>query len=339
MSDAAAPAPAAVPDAEDQMAAELAALRQERASDGAAPAPAPSPAEVPAPADDAAAAAPVPSSDTGNTPTPAASPAPAAPAPAAATDPADQLKQLQTQLQQARSEIGRVGALNRELTLARQELATLKAAAPSAAQTADAGAAKAIEALEAKAKEFPELAPLLDSVTAALKATDAKVTATVQEKLAPVIDLQAEANQRQQAARAAAYEAEMATFQSTYPDAVTVLQGADFKAWLPTAPKLVQDAFRSGTTPSEALTVMDAYDAHLRRNGKESIAKYPTAATPAPAPAAAAPKPSNTARLDRAAGLPSRASGAKGGMPAEDDFDGSLEFFRRQRLANQQRAA
>lgn len=334
------------------MEAALLELRQERASDGAAPTPAPSPADAPAPANDAAAPAPSQSTDAGNAPAQAPSQAPAAPAPSAATDPADELKQLQTQLQQARSEIGRVGALNRELTNARAELArtqqenaTLRKAAPSAAQTAGEGAAKALEELEARAKEFPELAPLLTTVTNALKATDAKVTATVKESLdkglAPVIDLQAEANQRQQAALAAAYETELATFQGTYPNAVDVIKSQDFQAWIAHAPKQVQDAFRNGNTPGEATAVMDAYDAHMRRSGKASIAHLPTALQPAaPAPAAAAPKPSNNAaRLAAAAGLPSRASGAKGGMPAEDDFEGSLDFFRRQRLETTARAA
>lgn len=343
MSDAtAAPAPTAgLVDAEDEMAAALAELRQDRATE--APAPAPSPADAPAQADAATDPAPVQSSDTGNAPAPAPSQAPAAPAPAAAQDPAEQLKQLQTQLQQARSEIGRVGALNRELTNARQELAALKAAAPSAAQAADAGAAKAIEELEARAKEFPELAPLLNTVTAALKATHTQVTATVQEKLdkglAPVIDLQAERNRTLQAERAAAYEAAKNTFETTYPNAVEVVRSQEFSAWIGNQPKPIQAAFYKGEDPAEATAVMDAYDAHLRRSGKASIAVLPQAFAPTPAPAAAAPKPSNTARLDRAAGLPSRNSGAKGGMPAEDDFEASLDFFRRQRLANQQRAA
>lgn len=353
MSDAAAPAPAA-PDAEDQMEAALNELRQERATDGAAPAPAPSPADAPAPAD--AAAPRFHSNDAvtdvvakGDSPAPASSQAPAAPAPAAAQDPATLLQQTQQQLQQARSELGRVGALNRnlseartELNNARQELARLKAAAPSAAQTADAGAAKAIEDLEAKAKEFPELAPLLNTVTAALKATHTQVTATVKESLdkglAPVVELRAEQNIRQQETRAAAYKAAMQTFETTYPNAVEVVRSSEFKDWIATQPQPIQTAFYQGQDPAEAIAVMDAYDAALRRAGKATIAVFPTAA-PAPAPAAAAPKPSNTARLDRAAGLPSRNSGAKGGMPAEDDFDSSLEFFRRQRLANQQRAA
>lgn len=354
MSNAAAPAPAAGPvDAEEQMAAELAALRQERASESPAPAPAPSPADAPAPANDAAAPAASQSTDAGNAPAAdATSQAPAAPAPAAATDPAEQLKQLQTQLQQARSEIGRVGALNRslndaraELERVRQENATLKQAAPTAAQAAGDGAAKALEALEAKAKEFPELGDLLGLVTTALKATDAKVTATAKEAvdkgMAPVIEIQAERNRTLQAERAAAYEAAMNTFQTTYPNAVEVVRSQDFNAWIGNQPKPIQAAFYKGEDPAEATAVMDAYDAHLRRTGKASIAHLPTALqTAAPAPAAAAPKPSNNAeRLERAAGIASRNTGAKGGMPPEDDFEASLDFFRRQRLTGQQQAA
>ena len=70
---------------------------------------------------------------------------------------------------------------------------------------------------------------------------------------------------------------------------------------------------------------MDAYDAHLRRAGRAPIAHYPQ--QPAAQRASA-----NAARLQSAAGLPSRASGAKGGLPPEDDFEASLDFFRRQRL-------
>lgn len=70
---------------------------------------------------------------------------------------------------------------------------------------------------------------------------------------------------------------------------------------------------------------MDAYDAHLRRAGRAPIAQYPQ--QPAAQRANA-----NAARLQSAAGLPSRASGAKGGLPPEDDFEASLDFFRRQRL-------
>lgn len=148
-----------------------------------------------------------------------------------------------------------------------------------------------------------------------------------------------ETEQRQQQERDAAYQAALTTFQGAYPTAVEVLKGQDFQAWIPRAPKQVQDAFRNGNTPEEALAVMDAFDAHLRRSGKPSIANYQTASPPAAAPAQAAQKSTtNAARLQSAAGLPSRASGAKGGLPPEDDFEGSLEFFRRQRLRAAQAA-
>lgn len=244
-----------------------------------------------------------------------------------------------------------MGALNRALTDARaerdrlaQENATLKQAAPTAAQAAGDGAAKALEALEAKAKEFPELGDLLGLVTTALKATDAKVTATAKETvdkgMAPVIEIQAERNRTLQAERAAAYDTAMTAFQTTYPNAVEVVRSPEFNAWIATQPKPTQQAFYQGQDPGEAMVVMDAYDAALRRAGKAGIAQYPTPAAPAPAPAAAAPKqPNNADRLERAAGIASRNTGAKGGMPPEDDFEASLDFFRRQRLTGQQQAA
>lgn len=329
-----------VQDDEDLMAAALAELRTDRADPPAAPAPAPaeSPAPAPAPAvetTDAAAA-------------PAASAEAAAPAADAAAkdDPQETLRKTQEELQKARSELGRVGQLNRHLADARTQLAQLardneqlkKTVSTSKTAELTAAATDKLAALDAKAKEFPELAEIIGTIKDALVTVDKKAASIAQQTAAqavePLTQMRAEHNVRQQAEQAAAYETELATFQGTYPNAVDILRGAEFQAWLPTAPKQVQDAFRNGSTPGEAMTVMDAYDAALRRAGKEPIAKYPTAATQTAAPAPAQQKNNaNAARLSAAAGLPSRASGAKGGMPPEDDFDASLDFFRRQRLA------
>lgn len=326
-------------DAEDEMAAALAELRTERADQPAAPAPAPAetPAPAPAPAvetNDAAAA-------------PAASPEAAAPAADAAAkdDPQETLRKTQEELQKARSELGRVGQLNRHLADARTQLAQIareneqlkKTVSTTKTTELSTAAADKLAALDAKAKEFPELADIIGSIKEALVSVDEKAVSiakqTAAQALEPLNEMRAEHNVRQQAEQAAAYQNELATFQGTYPNAVDILRGAEFQAWLPTAPKQVQDAFRNGSTPGEAMTVMDAYDAALRRAGKEPIAKYPTATqTAAPAPAQQKNN-ANAARLSAAAGLPSRNSGAKGGMPPEDDFEGSLDFFRRQRLA------
>lgn len=272
---------------------------------------------------------------------------------APATDPAEILRQTQQQLQHARSELGRVGALNRNLSEARaklerleQENATLKKAAPSTEQPLSDDAATKLAALAEKAKGFPELEGLVGAVQQALQAVDAKA-ATVAEQTAarmvePLHDLRAEHNQRQQEARAAAFDAAMQTFQATYPNAVEVVRSQDFNSWIRTQPQPIQAAFYQGQDPGEAIAVMDAYDAHLRRAGKAPIAVYPqqpAASNAPPAPQPAAQRAStNAARLQSAAGLPSRNSGNKGGLPPEDDFEANVEYFRRQRLARQQAA-
>jgi vacuolar-type H+-ATPase subunit I/STV1 len=328
-----------VPDDEDLMAAALAELRTDRVDPPAAPAPAPaeSPAPAPAPAvetNDAAAA-------------PAASTEAAAPAADAAAkdDPQETLRKTQEELQKARSELGRVGQLNRHLADARTQLAQIareneqlkKTVSTTKATELTAAAADKLAALDAKAKEFPELADIIGSIKEALVSVDEKAASiakqTAAQAVEPLTQMRAEHNVRQQAEQAAAYEKEMAAFEATYPTAVQVLKTPDFQAWIATAPRHVQEAFRSDISPGEAMAVMDAYDAALRRAGKAPIANLQTALqTPAPAPAATQ-KDQNAARLKAAAGLPSRNSGAKGGMPPEDDFEGSLDFFRRQRLA------
>lgn len=326
-------------DAEDQMAQALDALRQERAETGGD-------SQVPTSA--------MPAGPDGDLPAATAMGAEATGTDAAQTrarqaaaqhsdragnpDPAELLRRTQEELHKARSEMGRVGQLNRYLNQTRaerdrllQENAQLKGsgkAAPGAAADGSAAAARLAE-LSQKVQQFPELHGLVGAVQQALQAVDAKA-ATVAEQTAarmvePLHGLRAEQEQRAQEQRSAAYEAAMQTFQSTYPNAVEVVRSTDFSAWIHTQPQPIQAAFYQGQDPGEAIAVMDAYDAHLRRAGRAPIAHYPQ--QPAAQRASA-----NAARLQSAAGLPSRASGAKGGLPPEDDFEASLDFFRRQRL-------
>lgn len=328
-------------DAEDQMAQALDALRQERAETGGD-----AQVQVPTTA--------MPAGPDGGMPAAAAMGAEATGTDAAQArarrtaaqhsdragnpDPAELLRRTQEELHKARSEMGRVGQLNRYLNQARAERdrllhenAQLKGsgkAAPGAAADGSAAAARLAE-LSQKVQQFPELHGLVGAVQQALQAVDAQA-ATVAEQTAarmvePLHGLRAEQEQRAQEQRSAAYEAAMQTFQSTYPNAVEVVRSTDFSAWIHTQPQPIQAAFYQGQDPGEAIAVMDAYDAHLRRAGRAPIAHYPQ--QPAAQRASA-----NAARLQSAAGLPSRASGAKGGLPPEDDFEASLDFFRRQRL-------
>lgn len=328
-------------DAEDQMAQALDALRQERAETGGD-------AQVPTAA--------MPAGPDGGMPAVTGTGAEAGDADAAQArarqaaaqhagrddnaDPAELLRRTQEELHKARSEMGRVGQLNRYLNQARaerdrllQENAQLKGSgsgktAPGTHGDSSAAAARLAE-LSQKVQQFPELHGLVGAVQQALQAVDAKA-ATVAEQTAarmvePLHGLRAEQEQRAQEQRSAAYEAAMQTFQSTYPNAVEVVRSTDFSTWIHTQPQPIQAAFYQGQDPGEAIAVMDAYDAHLRRAGRAPIAHYPQ--QPAAQRASA-----NAARLQSAAGLPSRASGAKGGLPPEDDFEASLDFFRRQRL-------
>jgi hypothetical protein len=326
-------------DAEDQMAQALDALRQERADTGG-DAPASTAATMPAGPDGAMPAATQEGTD----------PAQARARQAAAQhteragnpDPAELLRRTQEELHKARSEMGRVGQLNRYLNQARaerdrllQENAQLKGrggrAAPGTQGESSAAASARLAELSAKVQQFPELHGLVGAVQQALQAVDAKA-ATVAEQTAarmvePLHGLRAEHEQRAQEQRSAAYQAAMQTFEATYPNAVEVVRSADFSAWIGTQPQPIQTAFYQGQDPGEAIAVMDAYDAHLRRAGRAPIARYPQQQQPVAQRASA-----NAARLQSAAGLPSRASGARGGLPPEDDFEASLDFFRRQRL-------
>lgn len=270
---------------------------------------------------------------------PAANESPEAPAAqAAVVNPADELSKTQAELQKARSEIGRVNALNRLYNETRQqaealmrENAELKQTRQAVAQpeTVDEATAE-LAAVAEKVKDFPELAGIVAAVTKALKNTDTKAAKVAEQAAAQVVQplegLRTEAEQRRQQEHQAAYQAAMGTFQSTYPTAVDVVKSQEFNAWIGAAPKPVQDAFKNGSTPDEALAVLDAYDAHLRRAGRQSIAQYPNRTQPQTE--AAKPAVRNAQRLQSAAGLPSRASGAKGGLPPEDDFEASLKYFR-----------
>ena len=318
-----------IADDEDLMAAALTELRQERTDVQDAPATEPVPDVV----------EPVATADT------VAAPAVNPKDQPAADDPAETLRKTKEALHKAQSELGRVGALNRHLNETRARLdqvmrenASLKQAGQGSQAPANSGQAAAkLAELSARVKDFPELTDLVSAVAESLQEANAKAAAVATQAAAQVVQplegLRAEAEQRHRMEREAAYEAALSTFHSTYPTAVEAIKGPEFQAWIASAPKQVQDAFSNGGTPEEALAVMDAYDAHLRRSGRPSIATYRT--TQQPATQAAPKATNNAARLQSAAGLPSRASGAKGGLPPEDDFEGSLEHFRRQRLRAQ----
>lgn len=327
-------------DAEDQMAQALDALRQERVETGVDAQTQAQAAAMPAGPDGGMPAVAGAGAHVGNTDAIEARARQAAAQHAGRDgnpDPAELLRRTQEELHKARSEMGRVGQLNRYLNQARaerdrllQENAQLKGRGKAAPGTpGDSSAAARLAELSQKVQQFPELHGLVGAVQEALQAVDAKATTVAEQTAARMVEplhgLRAEQEQRAQEQRTAAYEAAMQTFQSSYPNAVEVVRSADFSAWIHTQPQPIQAAFYQGQDPGEAIAVMDAYDAHLRRAGRAPIAQYPQ--QPAAQRASA-----NAARLQSAAGLPSRASGAKGGLPPEDDFEASLDFFRRQRL-------
>ena len=314
---------------EDQMAAALAELRTEKSEPQDA-ALAPTQVEQPAPV------ATDPATDASTTP---AADSPAAESqPAAKEDPAETLRKTQEELHRAQSEIGRVKHLNRhlnetraQLEQARQENARLKQS-PADSPVVEGAAAKLAE-LSEKLKDFPELSGIVGALQESMREIETKAAHVAKQAAAQVVEpleeLRAEQQQKAQEQRTAAYEAAMGTFQSTYPTAAAVVQSPEFGAWIKAQPQTTQVAFYRGQTPDEAIAVMDSYDAHLRRSGRPSIAQTPNQ----PAAPAAQKASTNAARLQAAVGLPSRNSGAKGGMPPEDDFEASLDFFRRKRLA------
>jgi len=258
-----------------------------------------------------------------------------------ATPPAQsELQKVQAELQKARSEVGRVNALNRLYNEARvkaeqleRENAELKTVKPAAPAEQSTDVTDLLADVAEKVKDFPELSGLVAAVDKALRTVDTKAAQVATQAAAQVVQplegLRAEAEQRREQGQAAAYQAAMQSFQSTYPTAVETVSGPDFKVWINAAPKHVQDAYHLGKTPDEAMAVLDAYDAHLRRSGKASIAQYPTQQ---PTAQAAQAKPvSQQSRLQSAAGISSRPSGARGSLPPQDDFEASLAFFRRER--------
>jgi hypothetical protein len=320
-------------DDEDAMGAALIELRADRASVEGELDPVPT----------AAPAAPAPAA------TPAATPAADATAVPAVKDPDQLLAEKRQELHRVTSELGRVSALNAkaaqqaaQIADLQRQLATVTTSPKSAAEARDKFAD-----LAEKVKEFPELKELVDVVSQAFKEVDGKAVAVAKaaakEATAPLEPLRqqhitAKANEQE-----AANAADLRTFTETYPTANEVLGTADFKEWLPKQSQDIRRAFFQGQTPGEALPVLDAYDAYLRRSGKTSIAHTPQSQQPADQAAATgttAGKPAND-RLARAAGIPSRtaSNGAKGALPAADDFDGSLAFFREKRIAAQRAAA
>jgi chromosome segregation ATPase len=256
--------------------------------------------------------------------------------------PSDELKKTRDELQRARSELGRVSSLNRLYNDARikaenleRENAALKSkpAAVVAEQVQVAtDAREKLKAVAEQVKDFPELAGLVDAITESLSSVETKAADIARQAAAqevrPLEGLRNEAEQRRAQEHVAAYQAAMQVFQSTYPTATETVRSQDFHVWIRSAPKHVQEAYSKGDHPAEAMAVLDAYDAHQRRMGNPSIAKYQPAAHPAQAAEPNQPKD----RLKAAAGLPSRASGAKGALPPADDYEGSLAFFRSQRL-------
>jgi hypothetical protein len=314
-------------DDEDQMSAALAEMRSERAEEPIVAAPVQA-LEAESPSEEAA-----------PEPAPAAAPV--------AVDPSEQLKQVQAELHKARSEIGRVSALNSKYHQATQEIAQLREQlekvqqAPVQTVQDSAETVDRLAAVAEQVKDFPELAGIVAAVSDALKQSDKKTEEVARRVAAQVVEplepLRREQTDRLQNEQQAAFDAALATFNSTYPTAREVVASDDFKSWLNGQPSHVQYAFDKGQTPQEAMTVMDTYDMHLRRSGKPPVAQITNSQTPAPAaPARSAP---DTGRLQRAAGISSRTSGAQGGQPPADDFDGALAYFRQKRLTANRAAA
>lgn len=317
-------------DAEDQMAQELANIRNARADD------APAVEVEPAPVEAAEQSAEV-------------EPATQEPAQAAApetVDPAELLKAAQAELHKVRSEIGRVDALNRKYMQASQEAAALReqlarAQQQPAAPADNADSLSKLEAVAEQVKDFPELAGIVAAVSDALKQADKKTEDVARRVAAQVVEplepLRREQTERAQVEHQAAFDAAMNEFNATYPTAVEVVKSDDFKSWLRSQPGHIQYAFNKGETPQEAMSVLDTYDMHLRRSGKPTIAQLEQ--TQLEAPQSQARAATNANRLQRAAGLPSRASGSQGGQPPADDFDAALAYFRNKRMNAAQRAA
>lgn len=264
----------------------------------------------------------------------------AADAPAPAATPGtktleQELAEKRAELQRVNSELGRVSALNRANQEKAQEIAQLREQIEALRKPPEtqAEARSRFAELAEKVADFPELHSIVEAVDKALSEVEGKVQASAtqaaQEAMRPLEPLRQQHLEQQQRDTEAATAADMDVFKTTYPQAVEVIRSDDFKAWLPKQPPATQYSFRNGETPAEALAVMDAYDAHLRRSGKPSIAHTPTPQQPDAR--ADKDKPANS-RLTRAAGIETRATNGSKGIPSQDDFDGSLTFFRERRL-------
>lgn len=314
-------------DDEDQMAQALAEIRNERSE----------------PSDEVVVEvkAEEPAAETVAQEQPAATPetAPSTEAAPAEPDLAEQLKAARAEIHKFKSEEGRVSALNRKYMEAAQEAAALREKLAQVQQapqdgTSTSDAAAKLEAVAEQVKDFPELAGIVAAVSDALKQADKKTEEVARRVAAQVVEplepLRHEQQTRAEQEHQAAHDAALKLFNSTYPTAGAVIQSDDFKSWLARQPGPVQYAFHKGTTPDEALTVMDTYDMHLRRNGLTPIAQISSPqpeAAPAPVKSA-----QNMNRLQRAAGIPSRPSGSQGSAPPADDFEASLAYFRNKRL-------
>lgn len=259
-------------------------------------------------------------------------------------DPDEQLRLKKEELHKLQSEIGRVGALNAKYMQATQELAQLRqqlAAKQEPEKQAETNAetADALSKVAEQVKDFPELAGIVAAVSDALKQADRKAEKVAREAAAQLVEpfepLRREQTSRMESERKAAFDAALTTFNTTYPTAAEVVNSDQFNSWLRNQPGHIQFAFAKGQTPQEAMSVLDAYDMHLRRTGLPTIAQInqPQQQT------APADKPASAERLRRAAGIPSRSTGANGGQPPADDFEASLAYFRNKRLAAVRAAA
>lgn len=321
-------------DDEDQMAQAFAELRTARSDTPDAVVEVP--AETPAPVVAAVETPTEQPADSAQTAEPAAQPT---------VD--DQLKAAREELHRLQSDIGRVGALNRKYMQAAQEAAELREKLAQAQQQPvqqvdNSEAVAKLAQVADQVKDFPELAGIVSAVSDALKQADKKTEEVARRVAAQVVE-PLEPLRREQVSRAeqehkAAYDAALTTFNSTYPNAVDVIASDDFKAWLPTQPAHIQKAFVSGTTPLDALSVMDTYDMHLRRTGRPPVAQISQSQSEQQTAPTAKAAP-DVSRLHRAAGMPSRPSGSQGSAPPADDFEASLAYFRNKRLSAQRTAA
>lgn len=338
-----------VRDDEDLMAAELAALRSSRDAPAEAAVSEAAVAEQPA----EPAAAPATTDQQASAATPSKEPEAAA-VPAAAPKPDEDaaLKAQRLEEQRIRSEEGRVRAYQQQIGERDRQIAELRQQLTSTQKPPEtkAEALQRLESMSDNLKDFPELVTLIKNVGAALKenAEHAKTTAkaAAAQAVEPFEAVRRQHETQTQREAQAAAEAARAQYEGAYDEAVvtSTVRSPEFAAWLPKQHKAVQEAFHRGQSHLDAMVVLDAYDAHLKRAGQAGIARAPqpqqpaaSAAAPSSPPAPAAP--ANDERLRRATGIPSRSGGRLAAMPAQDDFDGSFAFWRERSQAEKQRAA